>query len=203
MEKTDDILYFKTSPLLKNNQAILTGIELSLKKGSWTALMGKSGVGKTLLLKSISQLKNNISYIGQNDRLIPWLTLSKNISLASLLCKKNTSKNSVQSLLKMIKLQGYENAFPHKISYGMQTRVLLARALYQGGEVFLLDEIFNGLDDETKENVYTSIQSILKDKTIFLVTHNKTDALRMTSSIYELEGRPATLKRLNLKGDTA
>lgn len=193
MQEIQEYIHFQVPSISINQKTIVDHASISLKKGSWTALMGKSGAGKTLFLKSLSQ-NPGVTYVSQNERLIPWLTIEKNISLSSLISSTKHTYLDVNQLLEAINLVDKKHAYPHEISYGMQTRVLLARALYQGAEVFLLDEIFNGLDEDTKYSVYQSVREILKNKTVLLVTHSRTDAAAMAESIYSLKGSPAALE---------
>lgn len=193
MQEIQEYIHFQVPSISINQQTIVDHVLISLKKGSWTALMGKSGAGKTLFLKSLSQ-NPGVTYVSQNERLIPWLTIEKNISLSSLISSTKRTYLDVNQLLGAINLVDKKHAYPHELSYGMQTRVLLARALYQGAEVFLLDEIFNGLDEDTKYSVYQSVCEILKNKTVLLVTHSRADAAAMAESIYSLKGSPAALE---------
>ena len=167
---------------------IFQNFSLELKKGEILALMGPSGCGKTTLLGLASGLlkpqKGEIvnsfqktSYVFQEPRLFPWLTVKEN--LIAVMDKKD--KNAEKTVLECLALVGLEDAsdkYPDELSGGMKSRVSLARALAFGGDLFLFDEPFAALDTELRQKLSKKIKQHLRKSgaSAILVTHNREDA---------------------------
>ncbi|KEH85243.1 ABC transporter [Clostridium novyi A str. NCTC 538] len=183
------------------NEKIFEKFNMSLKKNSINAILGPSGTGKTTLLNIISGIEdidsgeviyngNNISYIFQEDRLIPWLSVYDNIAfvLKSKYSKKNI-KNIVDKYLKLVKLQNHRDKYPRELSGGMKRRVAIARAFAYESDLLLMDEPFKGIDMELKKDIIDEFLNIWNydRRTVVLVTHDIKEAKYMTDKIYFLE----------------
>ncbi len=152
------------------------------------ALVGKSGAGKTTLLRIIAGLQNQteghfeadcpISVSFQENRLFPWYTSLKNVSIVS-------DEKTAQKLLNELGVGEAANKFPNQLSGGMQRRVSLARALAFPSKTVLLDEPFSGLDDATAEMTLDIIKKYTDNKTVLISTHNIKIA-EMLDSITEI-----------------
>ena len=129
----------------------------SLSDGEILAVMGASGLGKSTLLGLVAGLLkpqegkidssfSRISYVFQEPRLFPWLTVEENL-LAVLDKKDPNAQKNVQKVLTDVALQDAAKLYPQELSGGMKSRVSLARALAYGGDLFLLDEPFAALDE--------------------------------------------------------
>ncbi len=191
-------------PFYHQNTQILSQISLPLNQGQWTAIIGRSGVGKTTLLRCLAGLEFSapvfhglkVSYIPQKDTLLPWKTVAQNIALAPLLQGQQVNQESLYSLLDLIGLKGYENHYPYQLSQGMRQRIGLARALYDEADLILMDEPFSALDGLTRKEIHTSVKKILEGKTVILVTHDIHEASSLAHHIYLLKNRPGTLTAL-------
>lgn len=117
------------------------------------ALIGPSGCGKTTLLNIISGLtapdkgtvegaEGRLSYMFQSARLLPWRTVEENIRLV----REDAPREEVRALISAVGLDGFARYYPGQLSGGMARRCALARAFHFGGELFLMDEPFQGLD---------------------------------------------------------
>lgn len=166
---------------------VLKGVHLSLYRGEIIAIIGKSGTGKSVLLKHIiglveqdsgeifingtplkqlsSQDKKNfqktLSYMFQDNALFDFMNIYDNISLPLVEnsnFSKDQVKNKVFTQMKQLGLTGIENKFPAQLSGGMKKRVALARALVTDPEIVLFDEPTAGLDPVRKKNVHSMIQ---------------------------------------------
>ena len=184
-----------TQPLieLKNihkqfdGQEVLKGVDLSIYRGETLAIIGKSGTGKSVLLKHIIGLLDpdrgaihiqgepaeemaieqrraflrKLSYMFQDNALFDFYTIYENIALP---LKEDPGfpagqiAGKVGRRIKQLGLSGSENKFPAQISGGMRKRVALARALVTDPEVVLFDEPTTGLDPVRKKNVYSMIR---------------------------------------------
>jgi len=170
-----------------------------------TTIIGPSGCGKTTLLRMIAGLepyekgtvagvnRKNLAYVFQEDRLLPWLSVSENIGLV-LKTKFNRAEadRRIREVLSLLDLEEAADMMPSELSGGMQRRVAIGRALAYDAEVILLDEPFKGMDDKLKNQVLEKLSKAWREeeKTIILVTHDLEDARKLSDVVYELSGRP-------------
>ncbi len=165
---------------------ILKGVDLSIYKGQITAIIGKSGTGKSVLLKHIIGLlhqdegsiliegmplaelpperrksfQKKLSYMFQDNALFDFMDIYQNIALPLMedpQFPKQAIGYKVRSMMEQLGLQGSENEFPAQLSGGMRKRVALARALVTNPQVVLFDEPTTGLDPVRKKNVHRMI----------------------------------------------
>lgn len=190
---------------------IFNDFRLELQSGKLICLLGKSGSGKSSLLRFIAgllpsetaqgsvtasdrkPLANRIAWMAQQDLLLPWLKVIDNVILGTLLRGNRTEEQRklAKRLLVDVELEDVDHRFPHELSGGMRQRVALARTLIEERPVNLLDEPFSGLDAITRYQLQDLACRLLADRTTLLVTHDPLEALRMADLIYVLSGRPA------------
>jgi putative hydroxymethylpyrimidine transport system ATP-binding protein len=164
----------------------LATIDWSLDAGTQVALLGRSGVGKSTLLKAIIQGHPSIqcnaerlAYVSQQPVLLPWRTVIDNVMLGAML---RTSKITADiraralSVLESVALQNLATRRGRTLSGGERARVALARALFEAADLVLLDEPFAALDRSTRVTMADLAKTILKDRTVVLVTHDPRDA---------------------------
>lgn len=185
---------------------VIDHLSLDLPSNGTVCLFGPSGCGKTTLLNCISGLErfdsgaiNNehddkISYIFQEDRLLPWISAKENIEAV---LHGNTKKNAEEATnwLHLVGLAGEEDKRPAELSGGMRQRVAIARALAYGGGLFLLDEPFHALDEESKIQIISLIKEHTPNALKILVTHDMREAELLADITYVLSGPP--LKIIN------
>ena len=184
------------------SQAVLADFSLELPETGAVALMGPTGCGKTTLLRVLAGLLQpqsgrvdgltgkRVAVLFQEDRLLPWLTARENV--AAVLEKGETAR--AEQALRDAGLP--ESAFdkrPAELSGGMRRRVALARLLAYGGDVWLLDEPFNGLDADSRARVMQTVKRAGQGKLIVLVTHEKAEAQALSECIVTLAGPPLHL----------
>lgn len=176
-------------------KTVLDGLSFHVPRGSHIAIMGPSGVGKSTLLYVIAGLRKpdagrcvvnagHCAMLFQKPRLLPWLTAAENVN-----CVLSDAKTTLPQAVGWLKRLGMEadaGKYPAELSGGMQQRVALARALAFGGDLILLDEPFQGLDDETKAGAIALCRKELADRTTILVTHDRAEARAMADRIYIL-----------------
>lgn len=153
-------------------------------------IQGKSGLGKTTLMRIIAGLEKSdkgeisksaktVSFMFQEDRLIPFVTVLKNL----------TAVCDEEKALKYLKLMGLENEkdnSPLSLSGGMRRRVALARALCFDSQLVILDEPFKGLDEKLKNKICAIIREESKLREFIIVSHDSEDAEILNAKIIEL-----------------
>lgn len=177
-------------------------------------LVGRSGIGKTTLLRLISgllaPLEGRVAVAGivghsgpkvalvfQDPALLPWRTALENVLLPVELRATNSGVREALSALDSVGLADHAHKFPNELSGGMKTRVAIARALVVGAPVLLLDEPFGNLDEVTRYETYGILREVQQKKhvTILMVTHNIVEALTLARRALVLSRVPACIVR--------
>src|SRR3712207_4052243 len=132
----------------------------------------------TTLFRSLLNVKE-VSYIFQEYRLIPWLTVYENVDFVLKSYMEKDERNKVIiKYLKLVNLYEHKNKYPGELSGGMQRRVAIARAFAYKSELLLMDEPFVGLDKDLKQKIIKEFLQLWKydKRTIILVTHDMDEA---------------------------
>ncbi len=196
-----------------DDREILNKLSLHVLDNEIICLLGQSGSGKTTVLKAIAGMlplqhglislygqqissvqnivsadKRRIGIIFQDYALFPHMTVFENICFGMKVTKLKTRK-SAKSLLKLIKMEGYESYYPHELSGGQQQRVAIARALAIKPKALLLDEPFSNVDFHLRQQLMTDIRHILKQSGIaaIFVTHSKEEAFLFADKLAFME----------------
>ena len=176
---------------------VLRELNLSIKKDKITVILGRSGCGKTTLLRLIEGLESvsqgeikfkeqaKIGFVFQEARLMPFLNVYENIVFP--LKKHEIEAEKIDSLISMIGLSDFKFAAVSQLSGGMSSRVSLARVLAYEANLILMDEPFAALDAFTRASMQAEILKIQAGKTILFVTHNIDEALFLADEIILLE----------------
>lgn len=189
----------------------------SIKKNEFICLLGPSGCGKSTLLWALGGLHNvtsgeiiingskvtkprdDIGFVFQDNNLLPWCTIIKNVLMPFEIKKLNKEKYSahIKNLFKVTELGGFEDKHPAELSGGMQQRAAIIRALSYDPSILLLDEPFGALDEITKEEMHGLLLDLWSktDKTIVFVTHNITEAVYLADRIFMMTPRPGCLQQ--------
>lgn len=166
-----------------DGKAVLKDFSCTLQQTGNYHLKGNSGSGKTTLLNLLAGLQKpekgcitgiqgkRISYVFQDDRLIPFINAADNVR--SVL---KDAESDVDGLLSAVGLEGAGGKMPEELSGGMRKRVAIARAIAFGGEILLLDEPFNGLDAGIKKQIAKLIRESFSGRLILLATHQEEEA---------------------------
>lgn len=178
---------------------IFRDLSFTVGNGELLAVVGPSGCGKTTLLNLASGLylpqkgqiqtdAERVSYVFQEPRLFPWLTVEENIAAVMADPKSKIGQEKIRDLLHAVSLSDRASAFPDALSGGMKSRVSLARAFAYGGQLFLLDEPFAALDEELRYSLWELFLEYLRKNRpcAILVTHQRAEAERFADRILEL-----------------
>ncbi len=168
---------------------VITDCSLRVERGQAVCLFGPSGCGKTTLLRLIAGLESadngrierpdRIAMVFQENRLAPWLTVRENLQLVT------DDKAAITAALEAVSLHEDADRYPSELSGGMQRRVALARALAYGGDLLVLDEPFNGLDDALKAQIASALRKRFVDAPMVLVTHSLEEAALFEATVIE------------------
>ena len=195
---------------------------LSFAEHSFTCIVGRSGCGKTTLLRLLGALETadsgsvslaqakRLAPVFQEARLMPWLTVAENITLAAK-ADSSLDKQSLPELLAQLGLTGCETLYPHELSGGMAQRVALGRTLFYNPDIILMDEPFSALDYFTRQGLQQTLLKLFMQerKTIIFVTHDVEEALLLADRILIMDSGtvkndvPVTLPRPRQAADTA
>lgn len=170
---------------------VLDDVSLSLPVSEVSCLLGPSGCGKSTLLRIVASLvkpesgqvnidKTECAVVFQEPRLLPWLTVKENLTLAlPFWLSKNAKSVEVAGALEQVYLNGTENLMPHELSGGMAQRVGIARALLKKPNVLLMDEPFAALDAITRNELQQMLKRLINDRAItcLFITHDINEAL--------------------------
>tara|TARA_B100001175_G_scaffold204770_1_gene173852 strand:+ start:405 stop:1037 length:633 start_codon:yes stop_codon:yes gene_type:complete len=183
------------------HETTLNDINLEVNKSEKVSILGPSGSGKSTLLRLIAGLekpqsgsiciqgetvstkdlivapeKRNLGLVVQEKALFPHLTVNENITFG---IRKKKDKNKIAlDLLALFKIEHLLDKYPHEISGGEQQRTALARSMAPNPELLMLDEPFSALDQKLKEDLYSELNQIFKERkqTILLVSHDTKEA---------------------------
>ena len=187
-----------------SGRPVFNGIDLDIEPGQFVSFLGSSGTGKSTLLRLIAGLESpdggtitpvgtpatgspNIRLMFQEDRLLPWWTVLRNVQLGL-----TGHESQARALLAAVGLEGRETQWPSQLSGGQKQRVALARALIHRPDWLLLDEPFGALDAITRVTAQQLLERLWQEspRTVLLVTHDVEEALVLSDRIIVLgEGR--------------
>jgi NitT/TauT family transport system ATP-binding protein len=202
-----------------HRQRVLSGIDLSVPKGSFVSLIGPSGCGKSTLLKVLAGLitptegqvtvdgiapreaakRRIIGLAFQEATLLPWKNALENaaflLEVGDHAISKAEATAKAAAMLKLVDLDGAEKKMPSQLSGGMRQRVAIARALALDPQVLLMDEPFGALDAITREEMSRCLLDIWQrtGKTIVLVTHSIDEAVFLSREVHVMGTNPARI----------
>mgnify|MGYP001360165133 CR=1 FL=1 len=196
---------------------VLGPLSFRVPDGEFVAVLGPSGCGKSTLLSLLAGLSQpsggrllvrgrDADHLGphertmvfQQDGLLPWRTVRRNISLGLEYRHADTDEahRLVREVLEQVGLCGFEEYYPHQLSGGMRQRTAIARALVMQPAILLMDEPYGSLDAMTRMQMHEELLRIWKGsgRTIVMVTHDVDEALSLADRVMVLSSRPAHLK---------
>ena len=197
---------------------VLSDISFEVKAGEFACILGPSGCGKTTLINCIAGIDNpssgkivaagkevrgpspERSVVFQSFALFPWLSAYRNVSFGLELAGKKRPEiaRTVNGVLKLVGLSGFENHYPGQLSGGMRQRLGIARALAVNPKILLMDEPFGALDALTRSVLERETARIWKETgtTILFVTQNIDEAIMLGDKIYLFTALPGRLKKV-------
>ncbi len=194
----------------------LDEVSFTVRDKEFVAVVGPSGCGKTTCLRMAAGLEFPSSgrvlvgdkqvrgpgpdraVVFQQFALFPWKTVHDNVifGLRSLGVPRDESERRIAANLKLMGLQGYESAYPHQLSGGMQQRVAIARAYVLNPDVLLMDEPFGALDAQTRTVMQEELLRVGRadPRTIMFITHAVEEAVYLADRVIVMTRRPGRIK---------
>ncbi len=205
-----------------NLRNIIDHVTWQIEKGEFHCLLGKSGCGKTTLIKlaagllraeegqivinqkKVTKPSNDYGFVFQSPTLLEWKTALENVLLPITLKRKmrNQDQEEATSLLAQVGLSDYIHHYPSELSGGQQSRVAIARALIQKPSILFLDEPFAALDAITREELQHDLLQLCKEQqtTVLFITHDITEAVFLADRIAVMDkGRIIFETKINLE----
>lgn len=196
---------------------VLSGIDLEVASGETVAVVGRSGCGKTSLLRAIAgllatnegtvrvlggspheaQRRKRIGLVAQDARLHPWLSVLENVELPLRVnaVPLRADRASPRDWIERLGLGSAMDRYPHELSGGMRQRVALARSLVIAPDVLLMDEPLASLDELTREDLRAELLRLwdATDAGVVYVTHDLAEAVLLADRVVVLAGPPARI----------
>jgi NitT/TauT family transport system ATP-binding protein len=186
---------------------VFDSFNTTFEKGKINVILGGSGVGKSTLICAMAGLVKHtgdiegidggISFIFQKERLIPSISVYKNLDLVlkSVFKDKEERKNRIDEMLAILEIEDCKNKKPTEISGGQAQRVAMARAFLYPSEVILMDEPFKALDTTLRHRLLQWLFRLdeITEKTIILVTHAIDECLLSADKYMVIGGKPANI----------
>lgn len=188
-------------------QTVVDRLDWKLPDSGTVCLFGPSGCGKTTLLHLLAGIHRpdsgritglegrTVSIIFQEPRLLPWLSALHNVT--AVLSSSGTSHDERNHIglewLDRVGLADSADKLPDELSGGMRQRVAIARALAYGGDLLLLDEPTQGLDEALRDKMTRLIRESESERLTLLVTHDRDEAEAMASTVVSLSGPPVVI----------
>lgn len=196
----------------------LRNVSLTIKQDEFLSIIGPSGCGKTTLLRIMDGLTPvdsgqilingtpidgpgpDRAMVFQSFGLLPWKTTLDNVAFGLQLRGVPLSKRKeiAREHINLVGLEGFEDAYAHELSGGMQQRVGIARALATDPEILLMDEPFGAIDAQTRELMQEELLRIwsTKRKTVIFITHSIDEAVYLSDRILVLSSRPGQVREI-------
>ena len=194
----------------------LDDVNLTVAPGSFCAIVGPTGCGKSTTLTMVAGLDrpsaglvrvggepvqgiaSGTSFMFQTDALLPWKSVLGNVALGPVFrgVSKRQAHSTAQEWLRRVGLAGFENHLPHQLSGGMRKRVSLAAALINEPSILLMDEPFGALDVQTKAIMSNELLGLWEQSrpSVMFVTHDLEEAIALADKVVVITAGPGTVK---------
>jgi NitT/TauT family transport system ATP-binding protein len=193
-------------------------VSLSIQEGEFVVMVGPSGCGKTTFMNTFAGLVRPVKgkvfmdggeitgpsaergVVFQQFALFPWKTVAENIEFGLKYrgLPKEPRDEIVKKYIQLVKLEGFENAYPHELSGGMKQRVAIARVYANHPQVLLMDEPFGALDAQTRTIMQEDLSEMFltEGRTVLFITHSVDEAIYLGDRVVIMTARPGKIKKI-------
>lgn len=202
--QTNHALEFEKVSLAYGDKVVLSNLSFFLRQNEILGVVGKSGVGKSTIVKAINEnaeysgiikVAKNTRTVYQSDNLLNWHSGFKNIELGllNLGLSNEAMKQKVQNIVDVLSIQEFVHKYPYQMSGGERKRVALARAYVSNPDLILMDEPFSGLDIFTKNKMYRELNRLQNNFkcSVLFISHDIEEILLLCNRVMVLKARDA------------
>ena len=192
-EQNSDSVKIQNLTIKKGNKLLFENFNYEFKKNKITAILAPSGSGKTTLLTQIALTNPEVSFLFQEPRLLPSLTVFQNVFLPLFnIYEAKKAEEIAEKYLKATGLFERKDEKTQNLSGGEKQRIAMARSFAFPSKILLLDEAFQSLDEKIKKSLGQTLKKLLSEspKTVIFVTHEKSEAKEIADITVEMEGEP-------------
>lgn len=195
---------------------VLNDISFNIKKGEFVCVVGPTGCGKTTFLNLLTRLieptsgqllidgepadpkKHNLAFVFQEPSAFSWLTVEENLAFG-LKVKKlpaDEIKRRVDSILELLGLTKFRDAYPSQLSVSAEQRIIIGRAFAMHPDLLLMDEPYGQMDIKLRYYLEDEVIRLWKEtgSTVVFITHNIEEAVYLAEKVLILTNKPATIK---------
>jgi NitT/TauT family transport system ATP-binding protein len=216
-----DIVFDRVSRVFRRDGRdfpTLDGVTFEVRDREFVAIVGPSGCGKTTCLRMVAGLESPTSgtvsvgarpvtgpgpdraVVFQQFALFPWKTVHDNIDfgLRAKGIAEAARRERIARQVELMSLQGYESAYPHQLSGGMQQRVAIARSYVLDPDVLLMDEPFGALDAQTRTVMQEELIKLsrVNPRTVLFITHAVDEAVYLADRVVVMTRRPGRIREI-------
>jgi len=202
----------------EKNFLAVDDVSMTIQEGEFVVIVGPSGCGKTTFMNTIAGLVRPIKgkvlmdgeeitgpsaergVVFQQFALFPWKTVYENIEFGLKYrgIAKEQRAEIVRKYVQTVKLEGFENSYPHELSGGMKQRVAIARVYANRPQVLLMDEPFGALDAQTRTIMQEDLSEMFvsEKRTVLFITHSVEEAIYLGDRVVIMTARPGRIKKM-------
>jgi NitT/TauT family transport system ATP-binding protein len=214
--RTEPLFQFKGVRRSFGGLEVVRNVALEVNAGEFVCLLGPSGCGKSTLLnmaaglfppsggvvryrgEPVTGINRRTGYMTQSDHLLPWRTVAGNIAVPLEIAGKSRTEiaATIERLIHLVGLAGFERHYPSQLSGGMRKRAALARLLAYDPETLLMDEPFGALDAQLRLTLQVELKRLSRElsKTVLFVTHDVDEAVALADRVVVFSERPGTIR---------
>ncbi|MGX8701728.1 ABC transporter ATP-binding protein [Caproiciproducens sp.] len=198
------------------NLHVLDNISFKVKKGEFVCIVGPTGCGKTTFLNLLTRIympskgdllidgesatpqKHNLAFVFQEPSAIPWKTVEQNLRFGLELKKlpKGEIDKRVETIIKLMGLEPFRDAYPHQLSVSTEQRIIIGRAFAMNPDLLLMDEPYGQMDIKLRFYLEDEVIRLWRElgSTVIFITHNIEEAVYLAERILILSNKPTTIK---------